>query len=437
MPKVAIQATIYRANSTVTVAENASIAIRDATTGALVPLWADSAGTIATVNPTVADAGGFFRVYATTGRVNITATYGVSSQVWNDVNLVLFEDMSLRYPTAWNDIVNGDFKIAQIGTSFAAPSSGAYDLDGWVTGRAGAAIFTIAQVAGSSAGKLARQGTVTTASGVVAAGDFVYGSTRIEGSSIVKYVGNTFTVGFRARFPVTGIHCVSLRNSGNDRSYVAEVNCLVANAWASYSFTVVGGLTTTGTWNYINGVGLRVSLAHLCGTTFQTTSNAWNTGTFYGTVNQVNDCATLSNVWAMEDVTISLGNFVIPSNVSYWKELARCMLQYESSYAFGVVAGTNTAVGAVMLPPYSPSNELSAYKVTFSAPKLTDPTVTLYALDGTLARVDIVDTGLKTTVNTTARNVYRYGFSGWFAIGTANTPSDKRTAFHFTAISRL
>ena len=34
----------------------------------------------------------------------------------------------------FNDIINGDFRIAQIGTSFTAPGGGVYDLDGWITG---------------------------------------------------------------------------------------------------------------------------------------------------------------------------------------------------------------------------------------------------------------------------------------------------------------
>lgn len=85
MAKAVIQANIQTSSGTITVAPNASVAIRNSDSGALVSLWTDRAGTIAASNPVTADSNGFFRVYATAQRVNITATYGGSSQTWNDV----------------------------------------------------------------------------------------------------------------------------------------------------------------------------------------------------------------------------------------------------------------------------------------------------------------------------------------------------------------
>lgn len=223
-----------------------------------------------------------------------------------------------------NDIVNGNFQHAQAGISFAAVANGAYDLDGWLNIQLTTTVFTVAQVAGSTAGRLARQVTVTTADAAVAAGDYVSDVTAIEGFNIEKYVGNTFTVAFRARVPVAGVHCVSMRNLGADRSYIVEINFPTANVYQNCSFTVVGGLPTAGTWNYTNSVGLLIGFAHMCGTTFQTTPNAWQTGNFLATANQVNDCATLGNVWAMEKVTINLGTVAAVSEISFEQELIRC-----------------------------------------------------------------------------------------------------------------
>lgn len=101
MSKVVIQANIQTLNGNISVAPNASISIRDANTASLVSLWTDRAGTIAASNPLTADANGFFRVYATSGRVNITATYGSLSQVWNDV--VLNEDTASLPTQKLND----------------------------------------------------------------------------------------------------------------------------------------------------------------------------------------------------------------------------------------------------------------------------------------------------------------------------------------------
>lgn len=230
-----------------------------------------------------------------------------------------------------NAIINGDFRIAQAGTSFAAAANAAYDLDGWQNVYTTTAVATIAQVGGSVAGRLARQVTITTADASVAAGDFFFDLTAVEGFNIEKYVGNTFTVAFRAKVPVVGIHCVSLRNSGADRSYVKEINFPTANTWQDCSFTVVGGLPTAGTWNYTNGLGLQVGFAHMAGTSFHTTPDAWNTGNFIATANQVNDCATVSNVWAMEKVTLNLGTAAATSGISYEQELIRCQRYYETA----------------------------------------------------------------------------------------------------------
>lgn len=225
-----------------------------------------------------------------------------------------------------NDIINGDFRIAQAGTSFAAPAYGAYDFDGWLN-NANVAVVTVDRVAGSVAGSDARRVTVTTAKATVAAGDFFLDETRIEGYNIVKYVGNTFTIGFKAWVPVVGIHCVALRNVGNDRSYIKEINFPTANVWQDCSFTVVGGLPTTGTWNYTNGVGLAVSFAHTVGATYQTTPDAWNTGNFFSTANQVNDCAALGK-WQIEKFTMNLGTVAAVNEIDVGAELARCQRQH-------------------------------------------------------------------------------------------------------------
>lgn len=278
-----------------------------------------------------------------------------------------------------NDIINGDFRIAQAGTSFAAAVNGAYDLDGWLQANSSAAVFTVAQAAGSTTGRLARQATITTVDTAVAVGDFVADSTRVEGSNIEKYVGQTFTVGFRAKVPVVGIHCVALRNSGLDRSYVKEINFPVANAWQDCSFTVLGGLPTAGTWNYTNGIGLEISFVHMCGTTFQTTPDAWQTGNFLATANQVNDCATLSDAWAMEKVTLNLGTVAAVSEIDVGAELFRCQRQYEPAPAF--LTGRTTST-------------FHRFSWAYKVPKRANPTIALLKTTIAFEEVQVIARGV-------------------------------------------
>lgn len=244
-----------------------------------------------------------------------------------------------------NDIINGQFRIAQAGTSFAAPASGSYDLDGWAIVYGGtSAVVTVAQVAGETAGKFARQVTVTTADAAVGTSDYFQDFTKIEGFNVAKHVGNTFTIAFRAKVPVAGIHCVNLRNIGADRCYVHEINFPAANTWQDCTFTVVGGLPTAGTWNYTNGVGLDIGFVHMAGTLNTATNDTWNVGNLIATANQVNDCATNGNVWAMEDVRIAPGTFCPPDSSTYDEDLRITQRYARPMFAAGCAYST---IGAV------------------------------------------------------------------------------------------
>lgn len=341
-------------------------------------------------------------------------SYGLLSALSNSLPNVNYEVASVNGVKALhhNDIINGDFRIAQAGTSFAAPADGAYDLDGWLNINNTTAVFTVAQVAGSTVGRLARQVTITTADAAVAAGDYVWDETRIEGYNIEKYVGQTFTVAFRAKVPVAGIHCVALRNSGFDRSYVKEINFPTANVWQDVSFTVIGGLPTAGTWSYTNGIGLMVVFAHMVGTTYQTTPDAWQTGNFISTANQVNDCATVGNVWALEKVTMNLGTVAAVSEIDVGDELRRCQRYYETG---------NSVAGGVSGAQVSRSIN---FPYRFATSKRADPTVTY----SNVTTIRCTNAGLA-TIST-----------GGFSAAVSNTLADGddfSITFTFAAAARL
>lgn len=244
-----------------------------------------------------------------------------------------------------NDIINGQFRIAQAGTSFVSPAYASYDLDGWLSTVSSPAVVTIEQAAGETVGKFSRKVTVTTVNTSPAGTDVAEDQTRLEGYNIVKYVGQTFTISFRAKVPVAGIHCCALRNSGPDRSYIAEINFPTANVWQDCSFTVLGGLPTAGTWNYTGSIGLNFKFSHLCGATYQGVVG-WNTGNYGATANQVNDCTTVGNVWEIADVRIALGTFCPPDDASYDEDLLTCRRYYRTG-TFYVPATTAQNLGII------------------------------------------------------------------------------------------
>ncbi|UOF80628.1 tail fiber protein [Caudoviricetes sp.] len=291
-----------------------------------------------------------------------------------------------------NDILNGEFRIAQIGTSFAAPASGAYDLDGWINSNTSAAVFTVAQAAGSSTGKLCRTMTVTTADASVAAGDLVNTQHRIEGYNAVKYLSKGFTVGFRVKSAVTGIHCIQVYNG--TASYVLEYTINVANTWEykTLTFPATPALAST-----TNAYGFFISFTNMCGSTYQTTAGSWNAGAFGGTANQVNDMATIGNVFAIEDVTLNPGASVAVKTTTFEQDLLRCQRYYESSFPIGVApvqnAGTAGAHGAVQVVGASASQGC-AMVIPFHVPKrAAGGTFTTYNPSAANAQIRNINTG--------------------------------------------
>jgi hypothetical protein len=269
-----------------------------------------------------------------------------------------------------NKIINGKMEIAQRGTSFPAASN--FTLDRWRFGILGGGVVTVTQstdVPANSEFQYSLRATVTTTDVSIAAGDYAIYIHKIEGFNIRDLVGRTFTLSFWVRSSKVGTHCIGFRNSGLDRAFVAEYTVDVANAWEKKSVTVVGGLITAGTWNYTNGAGLEVDFTLLVGTNFQSTPNAWQTGSFIATANQVNCLDTVDNIFAITGVQLEVGAVATPfEHRNYGAELAWCQRRLFVSGTTGasrlVFSGDVTIDGVY--------TSLLKFPVTMAAP----PTVT-------------------------------------------------------------
>jgi hypothetical protein len=237
---------------------------------------------------------------------------------------------------SFNDITNGQFKVAQAGTSFPAAATGDYDLDGWLNAHISSALVTITQGAGDLISKFARIVTVTTADAAVAVGDYFLNTTRIEGYDAVKYVGNTFCLSFKVKSSVTGVHCVQFFADG--KSYVAEYTIDVADTWETKSIVVEGGLP--GVTSATFGIGFSINWTSMSGTNYHTAAGSWNVGSFIATANQVNDLATIGNVFGLQDVMLNLGKIPAIDTTSYSAELDRCYRYFQNvnmwAYGYGI-----------------------------------------------------------------------------------------------------
>jgi hypothetical protein len=165
--------------------------------------------------------------------------------------------------------------------------------------------------------------TVTTADAAIAAGDFYAIAHRIEGYNWAPVAQQALTLSFLVKSPLTGIHCVALRNNAAatpDRCYVAEYNIAVANTWQKVVINVPAS-PSAGTWNYTDQVGIELAFVLACGATRQTTANAWNTGNFMATASQVNVMATAANQFNIVGVQIDKGTTTSPTlKVRPWQQ---------------------------------------------------------------------------------------------------------------------
>ncbi len=248
-----------------------------------------------------------------------------------------------------NKIINGKMEIAQRGTSFPAIVSAVYSIDRWLFGNTSAAVLTASQQADVPSDNEFQNSlrlAVTTADASIAAGDVTWWQQRIEGYNVRDLISRTFALSFWVRSSKTGTHCVCLMNSAADRSYVAEYTVSAANTWEKKTITVSGGLITAGTWNWTNGIGLNVQFVLACGSNFQTTAGAWQTGAFYATANQVNCLDTIGNIFAITGVQLEVGSVATPfEHRPIGMELALCQRYYQRlrmEQCFNAAGASNT-----------------------------------------------------------------------------------------------
>jgi hypothetical protein len=289
-----------------------------------------------------------------------------------------------------NLIWNGNFDIWQAGTSFTSPSNGQAIADSWYYSKNNTAthdvsrstdVPTVAQSNCFSNYSVLVDCTATDAS--IAAGDYAGLYCRIEGFDWQPFAQRTITLSFWVKATKTGIYCISLRNSGYDRSYVAEYTINASDVWEKKIITISAS-PSGGTWDYTNGMGLDIFFALAAGSSFYTTKDAWQTGSYLITSSQVNALDSTSNNFRLAQVKIEPGRIAttfIPQ--SFDKLLRKAQRYYETTYAHGVTVPTAggtepTAFMRTLVPSNTVANGQSSNRINFKVSKRTTPTVTVY-----------------------------------------------------------
>lgn len=345
--------------------------------------WETGVGTYSSTGPTLArtqvldssNAGGL--VNFGVGPKDVFVSYPAGKVVSTEGNVTMAGDLTVpslnggQLAGMRNKIINGKMEIAQRGTSFVAPSNGTYTLDRWVQFNTTAAAYTLSQQSDVPTGNEFQSSlrvAVTTADTSIAASDLVAVRQWVEGFNARDLIGRTFTLSFWVRSSKTGVHCTSVKNTGGDRSFVIEYTISAANTWEQKTITVIGGLITAGTWNWTSGQGLAVDFALAAGSTYHTTANAWQTGNFVATANQVNCLDTVGNIFAITGVQLEVGEVATPfEHRNYGTELALCQ-------RYAVLFSTEGASNGALAAGGANAGATGAYNFFFPVPMRATPT---------------------------------------------------------------
>ena len=345
-------------------------------------------------------------------------------------------EFDLRDDQFRNYIINGDMRIAQRGKTFSAITSGQYSIDRWCYGKAGTAVHTVAQDTDvpsmASAGYYFQNSlhvNLTTPSTSLAATDYYCIYQRIEGYNFANLAQKPFVVSFWVKATTPGTYSVCLSNSGRDRTIVKEYTINSASTWEKKTIQVLA-TPSDGTWNYVNGLGLEIDFTIAAGSNYQTTANAWQSGNYLRSTNQINGVNTGSTSFKITGVMINEGYEALPfktAGVNYTHELTLCQRYYEKSYSVDDIPmsllwhGAEGSIGR----QYRPT-------VHFKVPKRTNqPTISIYT-PNTGAKDKVYSSGTLVAVTIAEYNDKSYCLNGPV---TASTDNDVR--WQWTAESEI
>lgn len=314
----------------------------------------------------------------TTGKLKMRNS---TNTAWVELGVV---DSLLGVPQD-SAIINGAVDVWQRGTSFATAADGQYSADRWKYTKVGAVVHTLSRSTDvptvAQAGVLfnySLRALVTTPDTTIASTDVCYLSTHLEGYDFRNYAQRPFVVGFWVKSAITGVMCVAFNNSGLDRSYIGEVTINAGNTW-EYKTVLVPASVATGTWDYVNGMGLKVSFVLSAGANFQGTGAAWTTQTGrYATVNQVNLTNT-SGDFLITGVKLELGSIATKMYPrTFERELFLAQRYYEKTFAYGTAPaqGVGSKSDGILLGHASGTSVFIRW--VYKTKKRAVPTITTY-----------------------------------------------------------
>jgi hypothetical protein len=291
----------------------------------------------------------------------------------------------------WDDpIINGQFEVAQRGTTFNSTSD-PNCLDRWVYQR-GTSIceHTISQ--NTDVPTVAQAGyaliyslrlSLSVADATISGADYCAMAQAIEGHRWSRLWQRSFKVRFWVKATLPGTYSVALRSGGLDRSYVVEYTISASNTWEQKTLQFPAS-PSTGTWGSTADVGATILFTLAVGPAFAAAPGVWVTGNIIGSANHVNGVNSGATDFRLADVQILPDASSVSSTPRPFNEQLRlCQRYLFKTFGYGVSQAA-AALGAaapqgsvrVRLPHASPGT-IAAY-VPFPVPMRVAPTITFY-----------------------------------------------------------
>ena len=283
-----------------------------------------------------------------------------------------------------NIIINGDFNIWQRGTSFTSIVGGTYTADRWFYLKNGSMVHDITRStdvpAIAQAGRIFNYSILAdcqTIDSSITGSEHTTLTQIIEGYNFLQLAQRQITLSFWVKATKVGTYCAAIGNSASDRSCVKEFTITQSNSW-EYKTLTFPASPSAGTWNYTNGAGLRLYFVLAAGSNYNATPDAWQSGNYISTSNQVNSCDNTSNNFYLCGVQLESDLVATPfEQRAFQHELALCQRYYEKSYDINTTPATITDLGKKIGHACYYGRVLS--NIFFKARKRAAPTISHYS----------------------------------------------------------
>jgi hypothetical protein len=220
-----------------------------------------------------------------------------------------------------NKIINGDLNIWDYGTTFTDLKGGNFGPNQFRFVNTSAGKLDVSQSADVPTG--VQSGAVSsyslkilaqTADATVAAADVAAFEARLEGNTLRDMCMGSLAVlnsiSFWVKSSKAGVYYISLRNSAQNRNYLAPYTVAQANTWEKKTVTFASD--TSGTWLVDTGIGLRVTFTLMGGTDVQGTASTWQAGAYYCAADQANFLDTTNATFYIAQLQMEVSPVATP-----------------------------------------------------------------------------------------------------------------------------